>query len=174
MAIKPVLKMGNTVLSTPAVPVTEFNTQELRQLLTDMHETMVERKGVGIAACQIGSPLNVMMYGFEKSDRYPGEGPIPLTMLINATITALSEETIDGWEGCLSIPGLRGLVPRYKKIQYQGFDEHGNPVSGIAENFHARVMQHEADHLSGRLFPTRINDFTQFGFEEELAQFKVK
>lgn len=150
------------------MPVSDFTSLELQQLLQDMQDTMKEKGGVGIAAPQIGVNLRVVIFGFEKSVRYPNEAPVPFTVLINPTIEILSNEFIDGWEGCLSVPGLRGLVPRYKKIKYSGFDENGNPFSRLVENFHARIVQHECDHLDGVLFPRRIKDLKYFGFEETL------
>jgi peptide deformylase len=170
MTIQSVVKMGNTQLATASLPVESFSTPELRELIQDMQDTMNEKGGVGIAAPQIGCNQRVVIFGFEKNERYPNEKPVPLTILINPTIEVLSDEMIDGWEGCLSVPGLRGLVPRYRKIKYHGFDIEGNPISFIAENFHARVVQHECDHLDGILFPQRIKDMQYFGFEDEIWQ----
>jgi peptide deformylase len=168
MAIKPVVRMGTERLSQPSLPVTEFGTPALYQLIEDMRDTMAERKGVGIAAPQIGCYLRVMVFGFETSERYPDEAPVPFTILINPTIEILTHDMADGWEGCLSVPGLRGLVPRYTKINYTGFDPEGNPISRVAENFHARVVQHECDHLDGILYPERVKDMKYFGFETEI------
>lgn len=168
MTIQSVVKLGNAQLATPSLPVTDFSNPAFLQLIQDMKDTMKEKGGVGIAAPQIGCNLRVVMFGFEKSERYPNEAPIPFTILINPVIEILSDEMIDGWEGCLSVPGLRGLVPRYQKIKYSGFDGEENSISRIAENFHARVVQHECDHLDGILFPRRIKDMRYFGFEEEI------
>jgi peptide deformylase len=148
--------------------VTEFDTPELRALIEDLFETMHAYNGVGIAAPQIGVNLQVVIFGFESSPRYPDANPVPQTILINPVITPLSEEEEAGWEGCLSVPGLRGEVPRYTKIRYQGFDQHGAAIDRVAEGFHARVVQHECDHLWGILYPQRIRDMTRFGFLEVL------
>lgn len=168
MAIQSVVKLGNQKLATPSLPVTDFSDPVLFQLIQDMKDTMKEKGGVGIAAPQIGCNLRVIMLGFEKSIRYPNELPVSFTILINPVIEILSDEMIDGWEGCLSVPGLRGLVPRYKKIKYTGYDLNQNKIERIAENFHARIVQHECDHLDGILFPRRIKDMRYFGFEDEL------
>ena len=170
MTIQSVVKLGNMQLATPSLPVTDFSDPALLQLIQNMKDTMKEKNGVGIAAPQIGCNLRVVIFGFEKSERYPNETPIPFTILINPVIEILSDEMIDGWEGCLSVPGLRGLVPRYQKIKYSGYDLENKPFSRIAENFHARVVQHECDHLDGILFPLRIKDMRYFGFEEELVK----
>ncbi len=169
MTIKPVVKMGNGQLATPSLPVAHFATPELRALLTDMQDTMKEKGGIGIAAPQIGVNLRVVIFGFEKSERYPNAKPIPFTVLINPVITALSDAREEGWEGCLSVPGLRGLVPRFTRIRYTGFDEEGAPIDRTVEGFHARVVQHECDHLDGILFPQRVTDMRNFGFEDELG-----
>lgn len=129
-----------------------------------------EKGGIGIAAPQIGCNLCVIMFGFEYNERYPNEKPVPFTVFINPIIETLSDEMVDGWEGCLSVPGLRGLVPRYKKIQYRGYDLKGNAISRVGEGFHARVVQHECDHIDGILFPQRIKDMQFFGFEHELLK----
>lgn len=170
MTIKSVIKMGNEKLATSSLPVTNFSNGELKELIKDMQDTMKEKGGIGIAAPQVGCNLRVVMFGFEKSERYPNEKPVPFTVIINPVIEILSDETIDGWEGCLSVPGLRGLVPRYKKIQYSGYDVEGNTISRLAEGFHARVVQHECDHINGILFPRRIKDMKFFGFEDELKE----
>jgi peptide deformylase len=172
MPIKSVVRLGNKLLATPSIPVPieQFATATLFDLIKDMHDTMQEKGGVGIAAPQIGCNQRVIMFGFEQNERYPDKKPVPLTILINPVITVLSDETTDDWEGCLSVPGLRGLVPRYNKIQYTGFDPEGNPISRIVEAFHARVVQHECDHIDGILFPQRIKDMKFFGFEEELSE----
>lgn len=166
MAIKPVSKMGDALLATPSMPVTEFGTEELYALIKDMQETMAERRGVGIAAPQIGVNKRVIIFGFERNERYPDQKPVPYTILINPVVEILSDEILEAWEGCLSVPGLRGLVPRHAKIRYSGFDPEGNPISREAEGFHARVVQHECDHIDGMLYPQRIRDMKAFGFEE--------
>jgi len=173
MPIKPLLKLGNKKLSTPSLPVTNFSDGELKELLKDMQDTMKEKGGVGIAAPQIGCNLRVVIFGFEHSTRYPNEKPVPFTVLINPIIEFLSDEMLDGWEGCLSVPGLRGLVPRYKKIRYSGLDVEGKKISRIVEGFHARVVQHECDHIDGILFPQKIQDMRCFGFEDELNNEKI-
>ncbi len=170
MTIKPVVKMGNAQLATSSSPVTNFSDGELQELINDMLDTMQEKHGVGIAAPQIGCNLRVVIFGFDRSDRYPDEKPVPFTILINPVIKNLSDEMIEGWEGCLSVPGLRGLVPRYKMIEYSGYDLHGNPFTKTVDNFHARVVQHECDHIDGILFPQRIQNMKAFGFEDELAE----
>ena len=166
MAIKPVVKMGNAQLTTASLPVVDFST--LDGLIKDMHDTMIERGGVGIAAPQIGCNLRVVMFGFEHNQRYPNEHSVPFTILINPVIKPLSDEMVDGWEGCLSVPGLRGLVSRYVKIKYHGYDPNGVLISRVAEGFHARVVQHECDHLDGILYPQRLKDLRFFGFEDSL------
>jgi len=172
MPTQPILKMGNLQLAQRALPVEDFSTSALTELIQNMRDSMLEKGGVGIAAPQIGSSLRVIMFGFEKNLRYPNEKPVPFTILINPEIEILSDKMIDGWEGCLSVPGLRGLVPRYQKIRYRGFDSEGNLIERIAEDFHARVLQHECDHLDGILFPQRITNLQYFGFEDELEYFK--
>ena len=168
MSIQSVVKMGNQQLASPSIAVTDFSDAGLKNIITDMRDTMKAKGGVGIAAPQIGHNLRIIMFGFEVNTRYPHEKPVPFTVLINPNIEILSDETLDDWEGCLSIPGLRGLVPRYKKIQYQGYNQNGELISRVAENFHARVVQHECDHLDGLLFPQRIKNLRFLGFEEEL------
>ena len=168
MTVRTVLKMGTPSLQERSLPVTEFDTPELKALIEDLFETMHAYNGVGIAAPQIGVNLQVVIFGFESSPRYPDAVPVPQTILINPVITPLSEEEEAGWEGCLSVPGLRGEVPRYTKIRYQGFDQHGAAIDRVAEGFHARVVQHECDHLWGVLYPQRIRDMTRFGFLEVL------
>ena len=166
--IHAILKMGDPRLLRVAQPVGQFDTPELHELVADMFETMVHAKGVGLAAPQIGVDLQLVIFGFEHNERYPDAPPVPLTVLCNPVITPLPDEREDGWEGCLSVPGLRGLVPRYRHIRYRGFDPHGQPIEREAEGFHARVVQHECDHLIGRLYPSRIEDFSKFGFTEVL------
>ena len=168
MAVKQVLKMGHLQLASPSLPVRDFSEAVLRPLIDDMNDTMNEEAGVGIAAPRIGVNLRIILFGFEENQRYPDEKTVPFTILINPEIEALSEECVDGWEGCLSIPGLRGLVPRYQRIRYRGYDEKGQLITRVAEGFHARVVQHEIDHLNGILYPERVRDMKKFGFEEEL------
>lgn len=166
--IRPILKMGDPRLLRVAQPVEAFGTAELRQLIQDMFETMQAAGGVGLAAPQIGVDRQLVIFGFESSDRYPDAPAVPRTILLNPVIEPLGDEMEDGWEGCLSVPGLRGVVPRYRRIRYRGVDPDGAPLDREAEGFHARVVQHECDHLIGRLYPSRIRDFSQFGFTEIL------
>lgn len=168
MAIQSVVKMGNSQLATSSLPIEDFQDARLSQIIEDMQDTMQAKNGVGIAAPQIGYNLRIMLFGFESNPRYPNEKPVPMTILINPKIEFLSDEMVDGWEGCLSVPGLRGLVPRHQHIRYQGYDIKGQPINRIAEGFHARVVQHEYDHLEGILYPLRIKDMQYFGFEDEL------
>lgn len=168
MAIKPVLRMGEVSLFEPSEEVAEFNTSLLESLLTDMWDTMAAENGAGIAAPQIGVNLRVVIFGYEENPRYPDEDAIPQTVLINPVITAIGDEMEEGWEGCLSVPGMRGLVPRFTHIRYQGVDQFGHPIDREVEGFHARVVQHECDHLDGILYPQRIEDMSYFGFFEEL------
>ncbi|WP_283151140.1 peptide deformylase [Silvimonas soli] len=168
MTVRTVLKMGTPSLQEPSLPVAAFDTPELDMLIEDLFDTMHAYNGVGIAAPQIGVNLQVVIFGFEASPRYPDAKPVPQTILINPVITPLSDEEESGWEGCLSVPGLRGEVPRYTRIRYQGFDQHGHAIDRIAEGFHARVVQHECDHLWGVLYPQRIRDMTRFGFLDVL------
>lgn len=166
--IHPILKMGDPRLLRVAAPVADFGTSELEQLVADMFETMIAAHGVGLAAPQIGVDLQLVIFGFEHNERYPDAPAVPLTVLCNPVITPLSDDMEEGWEGCLSVPGMRGVVPRYSRIRYSGFDPHGAPIEREAEGFHARVVQHECDHLIGRLYPSRIRDFARFGFTEVL------
>ena len=166
--IHPILKMGDPRLLKIARPVERFDTPELHALIADMFQTMASAGGVGLAAPQIGVDLQLVIFGFDNSDRYPDAPPVPRTILLNPVIEPLSDEMEDGWEGCLSVPGLRGVVPRHRAIRYRGFDLQGNPIDREAEGFHARVAQHECDHLIGRLYPSRIRDFSQFGYTEIL------
>ena len=180
MTIREILKMGDPRLLRVAQPVTEFDTPELRRLVADMLETMVAANGAGLAAPQIGVDLQLVIFGFEHNQRYPDAEPVPMTTLINPVITPLDTEAgsetasdtdtamEDGWEGCLSVPGLRGKVPRFARIRYQGVDGTGAPIDRVATGFHARVVQHECDHLIGRLYPTRMRDLTQLGFTSVL------
>jgi peptide deformylase len=166
--IRPVLRMGDPRLWQRSLPVSQFNTTELHELLRDLRDTMAHLNGAGLAAPQIGVPWRVVIFGVTANPRYPGIEPVPDTVLINPVLTPLSDELEEGWEGCLSVPGMRGWVPRFKKLKYSGFDEHGKRFAREVENFHARVVQHEVDHLDGVLYPMRIRDLTKFGFNEEL------
>lgn len=168
MAVLTILKMGDPRLLQVAEPVREFNTPALDGLVADLFETMAATGGVGLAAPQVGISRQVMVFGFERSVRYPEAPPVPMTVLVNPVITPLGEDEEDDWEGCLSVPGLRGVVPRWKRIRYQGFDQYGSAIDRTVDGFHARVVQHEYDHLMGRLYPMRIRDFTRFGFTEVL------
>ncbi len=168
MAVREILKMGDARLLRVAQPVRAFGTAELAALVDDMHETMVAANGAGLAAPQIGVDLQLVIFGFEHNQRYPEAPPLPLTVLLNPQITPLSEDEVDGWEGCLSVPGLRGLVPRWTRIRYTGLDLQGRAIEREAEGFHARVVQHECDHLIGRLYPTRMRDLTQLGYTSVL------
>ena len=168
MAVREILKMGDARLLRVAQPVRAFGTAELAALVDDMHETMVAANGAGLAAPQIGVDLQLVIFGFEHNQRYPEAPPLPLTVLLNPQITPLSADEVDGWEGCLSVPGLRGLVPRWTRIRYTGQDPQGRAIEREAEGFHARVVQHECDHLIGRLYPTRMRDLTQLGFTSVL------
>lgn len=166
--IRDILKMGDSRLLRIAQPVTRFNTPELRALVEDMFDTMAHANGAGLAAPQIGVDLQVVIFGFDRMPNQPDRPMVPKTVLINPVIEPLSEEREEGWEGCLSVPGLRGVVPRYKHISYSGVDPLGNPIDRFADGFHARVVQHECDHLIGRLYPSRIQDFSKFGYTEVL------
>jgi len=168
MAVKPVLKMGDPLLLQQAKLVEQFDTPELHALLTDMQDTMAALSGAGIAAPQIGVSLQVVIFGIEKNPRYPDAESVPFTVLINPQLTVQGEETEDGWEGCLSVPGMRGLVPRFKNLRYRGKDQFGNDIDRTVTGFHARVVQHEVDHLLGVLYPMRIRDLRFFGFSETL------
>jgi len=168
MAVHQILKMGDPRLLRVAQPVLQFGTPELNELIADMFETMEAAQGAGLAAPQIGVDLQLVIFGFSRNARYPEAPPVPHTVLINPVITPLSDEQVDGWEGCLSVPGLRGLVPRLARIRYRGFDPLGQPIEREADGFHARVVQHECDHLIGRLYPTRMTDLTQLGYTSVL------
>lgn len=163
-----ILKMGDTRLLRVAEPVAQFNTPELSALIADMFETMAAANGAGLAAPQIGINLQLVIFGFKSNPRYPDAPNVPETVLLNPILTPLSEEMDEAWEGCLSVPGLRGLVPRWTKIRYEGVDQFGQIISREVDGFHARVVQHECDHLNGVLYPTRIRDLTQFGYTEVL------
>jgi peptide deformylase len=166
--IREVLRMGDPRLWQVSRPIEAFGTTELADLLTDMRDTMAHLNGAGLAAPQIGVPLRVVIFGVQSNPRYPGIEDVPDTVLINPVLTPLSDEIEEGWEGCLSVPGMRGWVPRFQKLKYSGFDEHGHRFERAVEGFHARVVQHEVDHLDGVLYPMRIRDFTRFGFNEAL------
>ncbi len=166
--IRPILKMGDPRLLDVAKPVTAFNTPELDALIVDLIDTMRDANGAGLAAPQIGVPLRVVIFGFGHNPRYPDAESVPFTVLCNPTLTPLNDVMEDGWEGCLSVPGLRGLVPRHARLRYTGFDAQGNAIDRSVDGFHARVVQHECDHLDGILYPRRIRDLTQFGFIDAL------
>jgi peptide deformylase len=166
--IREVLRMGDSRLLRRAQPVEAFGTQELAALIRDMRDTMAHLNGAGLAAPQIGVDLRVVIFGGGPSPRYPDASAVPDTVLINPLLTPLGEDEEGGWEGCLSVPGLRGWVPRWRSLQYSGFDETGSPIDRRAEGFHARVVQHECDHLDGVLYPMRVRDFSRFGFTEVL------
>ena len=168
MAVRPVLRMGDPRLLEVSRPVERFDTAELRELLNDMQDTMHSLNGAGLAAPQIGVPLRVVIFGIQSNPRYPDAEPVPFTVLVNPVLETLGDELEEGWEGCLSVPGMRGLVPRYKRLRYRGFDSSGHAIDRTVDDFHARVVQHECDHLDGVLFPMRVRDLRDFGFTEEL------
>ena len=169
MAVREILKMGDERLLRVAQPVKAFNTPELQALLKDLDDTMLAANGAGLAAPQIGVDLQVVVFGSgEVNPRYPDAPVVPYTVLINPVLTPLDNEEEEGWEGCLSVPGLRGVVPRFKRLRYQGFDPLGHPIDRTVEGFHARVVQHECDHLIGVLYPMRVRDFSRFGYAEVL------
>jgi peptide deformylase len=160
--------MGHPVLRERAKPVEAFGTAELRALLQDMQDTMAHKNGAGLAAPQIGVSQRVVIFGVDHNPRYPDAEAVPFTVLVNPKITMLTRDVEEDWEGCLSVPGMRGIVPRYTKLRYSGFDIEGNPIERVAEGFHARVVQHECDHLDGILYPQRMTDLSRFGFIEEM------
>ncbi|HEY7995518.1 MAG TPA: peptide deformylase [Steroidobacteraceae bacterium] len=168
MAVRPVLKMGEPLLRAVAQPVARFDAQ-LAALVADMDDTMRALSGAGIAAPQIGVSARVVIFELQDNPRYPHIQPVPYTVLVNPVLTPLTDEEAEGWEGCLSVPGLRGLVPRVTRLRYSGFDLAGVPLERTVEGFHARVVQHEVDHLDGILFPQRVRDLRNFGFEDVLA-----
>jgi peptide deformylase len=168
MAIRDVLKMGDPRLLAISEPVAAFGTPELETLLADMRDTMQHLNGAGLAAPQIGVNARVVIFGVEANPRYPDAESVPYTVLINPELTPLGDEIEDGWEGCLSVPGMRGLVPRHRHLRYTGRDAQGQPIDRTVSDFHARVVQHEVDHLDGILYPRRIRDLTQFGFTDTL------
>ena len=160
--------MGHPVLREKAKPVDKTGTPELRALVADMKETMAAKEGAGLAAPQIGVSQRIVIFGVDHNPRYPDAEPVPFTVLVNPRITMLTRDVESDWEGCLSVPGMRGVVPRYMKLRYTGTDEEGNPIDRVAEGFHARVVQHECDHLDGILYPQRMTDMSTFGFTKEL------
>lgn len=166
--IREVLRMGDPGLLEQARPVAALDTPELHALVTDMRDTMAHFNGAGLAAPQIGVRLRVVIFGVHRNPRYPDAEEVPDTVLVNPTLEPIGDERIEGWEGCLSVPGLRGLVPRYRRLRYRGWDELGTPIDRIVEGFHSVVVQHEVDHLDGILYPMRIRDLTKFGFIEAL------
>jgi len=168
MAVKEVLRMGDPRLLERARAVERFDTPELHALLVDLQDTMQALNGAGLAAPQIGIGLQVVIFGVEHNPRYPDAEVVPHTVLINPLLTALGDQTEDGWEGCLSVPGMRGVVPRYARLRYQGYDQYGHPIDRSVEGFHSRVVQHECDHLIGVLYPMRIRDFSRFGYTDVL------
>jgi peptide deformylase len=168
MAVREILKMGDARLLRVAAPVREFDTPELHALVADMFDTMAAANGAGLAAPQIGVDLQLVIFGFEHNARYPDAPPVPRTVLVNPTVTPLGAAEEEDWEGCLSVPGLRGVVPRFARVRYAGFDPQGRPIEREAEGFHARVVQHECDHLIGRLYPTRMRDLSRLGFTSVL------
>jgi peptide deformylase len=168
MAVKPILRMGDPRLLAVSAPVREFGTPELGALVADLHETMLAANGAGLAAPQIGVPLRVVIFGGGPSARYPDQDDVPYTVLVNPQLRPLRGGKAEDWEGCLSVPGMRGLVPRHRRLRYRGVDQWGQPIDRTVADFHARVVQHEVDHLDGVLYPTRIKDLRKFGFAEEL------
>jgi peptide deformylase len=168
MAVRTIRKMGDPVLLQRAAEVDKFDTPELHALIQDMHDTMEAMDGAGIAAPQIGVSLRVVIFGVGKNPRYPDAEQVPYTVLINPKLTPLGSEMEDGWEGCLSVPGLRGIVPRHARLHYTGLDQYGNVIDRIASGFHARVVQHECDHLDGILYPMRIKDLRNLGYTDVL------
>jgi len=169
MSVRPILRMGDPRLLRVARPVQRFGTPELASLVEDLFDTMRDADGAGLAAPQIGVDLAVVIFGFgERNQRYPDAPPVPETVLVNPQVEPLDDTEEDGWEGCLSVPGLRGVVPRFARIRYRGFDAAGRPLEREAEGFHARVVQHECDHLIGKLYPMRVRDFSRFGYTEVL------
>ena len=168
MAVRRVLKMGDPLLYRKAEPVKGFNAPELDALIADMFDTMAALNGAGLAAPQIGVSQRVVIFSVESNPRYPDVEPVPTTVLINPMLQPIGDEMEEGWEGCLSVPGLRGLVTRHKSLRYTGFDQHGTPIDRTVSGFHARVVQHECDHLDGILYPMRLRDIRLLGFEDAL------
>ncbi|MGZ3253228.1 MAG: peptide deformylase [Burkholderiaceae bacterium] len=168
MSVREILKMGDPRLLRKAEPITQFGTSELDKLIEDMFDTMYAANGAGLAAPQIGVNLQLVIFGFKQNQRYPEAPPVPETVLINPELQPLSEVTEEDWEGCLSVPGLRGMVPRWTELHYEGLDQHGKRIVRDVNGFHARVVQHECDHLNGILYPMRIKDFSRFGYVDVL------
>lgn len=168
MTVREILKMGDSRLLRQAEPVSDFTSPELQALIADLFDTMYAANGAGLAAPQIGVNLQVVIYGFKQNLRYPEAPPVPETVLINPVLTPVGGEIEENWEGCLSVPGMRGVVPRWQRLRYAGFDQFGTPISREVDGFHARVVQHECDHLAGILYPMRITDFSRFGFTSVL------
>ena len=170
MPVRPILRIGHPLLLKSADTVTEFNTPDLNALVQDMLDTMIEADGAGLAANQIGVLKRVVLFGFDKNPRYPNREPIPMTILVNPEIQPIGKDIEEDWEGCLSVPRMRGWVPRYRQIVYRGYDPSGQEIEREVEGFHARVVQHECDHLDGVLYPYRIQDLRRFGYEDELFE----
>lgn len=168
MTVRTVLRMGDPLLLQKAAPVTALDTPELHALIQDMQDTMAHMNGAGIAAPQIGVSLRVVIFGVGANPRYPDAEQVPYTVLINPVLNPVGNEIEDGWEGCLSVPGMRGIVPRYQRLHYTGFDQYGKPIDRLVSGFHARVVQHECDHLDGILYPMRITDLANFGYTDVL------
>ena len=168
MGVREILKMGDPRLLRQAEPIREFGTPELENLIADMFDTMHAANGAGLAAPQVGVNLQMVIFGFKQNARYPDAPPVPETVLLNPVLTPLSDDQEDGWEGCLSVPGLRGMVPRWTRLRYHGVDQSGHPIDREVDGFHARVVQHECDHLQGVLYPMRIKDFSRFGYTDVL------
>jgi peptide deformylase len=168
MTVREILKMGDPRLLRQAEPVTQFGTPELDALIAEMFDTMHAANGAGLAAPQIGVNLQLVIFGFKQNQRYPDAPPVPETILINPVLTPLGDEQEEGWEGCLSVPGLRGMVPRWARLRYEGMDQHGMAIKREVDGFHARVVQHECDHLAGILYPMRVKDFSRFGYTDVL------
>ena len=168
MTVREVLRMGHPVLRERAKPVEKLGSPELKALVQDMKDTMAAKNGAGLAAPQIGVSQRVVIFGVTKNPRYPDAEEVPFTVLVNPRLVMLTREVEEDWEGCLSVPGMRGVVPRYRQLRYSGFDEEGNAIERVADGFHARVVQHECDHLDGILYPQRMTDLSKFGFNEEL------
>ncbi|MDR1310947.1 MAG: peptide deformylase [Burkholderiaceae bacterium] len=170
MSVRPILKMGDPRLLRPSKPVTRLGTPELEALIQDMFDTMAAADGAGLAAPQIGVPLRLVIFGFDTPSGAPEEIAVPRTILLNPVLTPLGEEQEEGWEGCLSLPGMRGVVSRWAKIRYEGTDQYGNPVNRVASHFHSRVVQHECDHLQGILYPMRMHDMSLFGYIDAMKE----
>jgi len=168
MAVRTILRMGDPLLLQRAEAVSHFDTPELHALIRDLEDTMQAANGAGLAAPQIGVSQRVVIFGFERSERYPDAPAVPKTVLVNPLLTALDTEEEAGWEGCLSVPGMRGMVPRWRRLRYQGHDQFGRHIDRTVEGFHARVVQHEVDHLDGILYPMRMRDLSKFGFQDVL------